>query len=77
MRKFDEIANAASYWNRARVSEPVFVLLGRDAAAPAAIRFWAEERVRRGLNQPTDEQLAEALAWAATMAEEREMSEDE
>ena len=50
--------------------EMVFVLLGRDAAAPAAIRAWAAERIRLGKNAPGDEQVTEALACAVTMAEE-------
>jgi hypothetical protein len=48
----------------------VFVLLGRDAAAPAAIRAWAAERIRLGKNAPTDEQIVEALRCADTMQAE-------
>lgn len=45
----------------------VFVLLSRDAAAPFAIRAWADERVRLGKNTETDPQIVEARACADTM----------
>ncbi len=48
MLKRDELADPTSCLNRARDDEMTFVLLGRDAAAPAAIRAWAEERIRLG-----------------------------
>jgi hypothetical protein len=48
----------------------VFVLLGRDTAAPFAIRAWADERVRLGKNVETDAQIVEARACADTMANE-------
>lgn len=53
--------------NRARDDEMTFVLLGRDAAAPGAIRFWARERVRLGKNSWQDLQIAEAMRAAARM----------
>jgi len=37
MRKRDELSNHKSCINRAREDEMVFVLLGRDPAAPAAM----------------------------------------
>ena len=49
----------------------LFVLLGRDKAAPFAIRAWVEERIRLGKNERTDAQITEALACAATMEAER------
>lgn len=30
-----------SCWNRAELNEPVFVLRGKDALAPAVVRLWA------------------------------------
>ena len=51
----------------AHPEEMVFVLLGRDAAAPEAIRFWAAERVRLGKNIDTDPQITEALECARVM----------
>jgi hypothetical protein len=50
----------------------LFVLRTVDAASPATIRFWCEERVRLGKNKVDDEQIKEALACAATMETERE-----
>ena len=70
MRKKDELSRADSYMGHAHPNEMVFVLLGRDVAAPATIRAWATERVRLGKNVDTDEQIVEALACAATMEKE-------
>ena len=72
MRKLEELGNPESCLSRARFDEMLFVLLGRDAAAPAAIRAWAEERIRLGKNQRTDVQIQDAYECAATM--ERELS---
>jgi hypothetical protein len=52
MRKKDELTDPGSCMSRAGDEEMTFVLLGRDAAAPVAIRAWIEERVRIG---PTTE----------------------
>ena len=46
MRKHEELTNPLSCLSRARHNEMTFVLLGRDAAAPAAIRAWVKERIR-------------------------------
>jgi L-aminopeptidase/D-esterase-like protein len=54
----------------AHPEEMVFVLLGRDAAAPVAIRAWVQERIRLGKNAPTDEQIAEAMQCAEIMERE-------
>ena len=64
MRKREELSDARSCLNRARDDEWLFVLLGRDPAAPAAVRAWAEERLRLGKNCATDGQIIEAMAWA-------------
>lgn len=70
MRKRDELTNPDSCLNRARDQELTFVLLGRDAAAPAAIRFWIAERIRLGKNRPDDPQVVEAEQCARTMEAE-------
>lgn len=67
MLKREELTNPESCLNRARDDEHVFVLLGRDPAAPAAIRAWVEERIRLGKNAPGDPQLADAAFAAAEM----------
>jgi hypothetical protein len=71
MRKRDELADPASCLARAGDDEMVFVLLGRDPAAPAAIRAWIAERIRTGRNRPGDPQLAEAERCARAMEAER------
>ncbi len=73
MRKMQELTDPASCINRARVNELTFVLLGRDVAAPATIRFWVAERVRLGKNTMHDEQIREALLCAEMMERERGM----
>ena len=67
MRKRDELTNSNSCMSRAAEDEMTFVLLGRDEAAPAAIRFWVGERIRIGKNVETDAQIIEALACADSM----------
>lgn len=71
MRKNQELTNPQSCLSRARGDEMTFVLLGRDAAAPAAIRAWVEERVRLGKNSRTDSQILDALKTARLMELER------
>jgi hypothetical protein len=67
MRKIDEKDHPSSCWNKAKDTERLFVLLERDAAAPATIRAWIAERIRLGLNQPGDAKLKEAEELAACM----------
>lgn len=64
MLKRDELTNPNSCMSRARDDEMTFVLLARDRAAPATIRFWVEERIRLGMNKIDDAQLQEALDCA-------------
>lgn len=71
MRKTEELSNPNSCMSKARDNEMTFVLLGRDAAAPAAIRAWVEERIRLGKNKRTDSQIIEAEQCAAKMEAER------
>jgi len=72
VRKREELSNHKSCINRAREDEMVFVLLGRDPAAPAAIRAWAGLRVLLGKNKADDPQIVEALSCAETMEKERD-----
>ena len=66
MKKFRELNDPGSCLNRARDNEIIFVLLARDAAAPATIRAWAGERMRLGKNRLSDPQILEA--WADVYA---------
>lgn len=71
MRKHDELSCLNSCMNKAAENEMTFVLLGRDVAAPAAIRAWIEERIRTEKNKSDDEQIKEAEACIRTMIHER------
>lgn len=64
MKKRDELACQSSCLNKAADDELVFVLLERDVASAATVRFWVNERIRLGKNTPADPQIREALAWA-------------
>lgn len=70
MRKNLELTLKHACMQHAHPEEMTFVLIGRDAAAPHAIRSWAAERIRLGKNAETDEQIVEALACATTMETE-------
>lgn len=61
MIKQCELSDPSSCLNRSRDNEMLFVLCGRDAAAPATIRFWAAKRIELGKNEPNDPQIIEAL----------------
>jgi hypothetical protein len=71
MIKRKELTDPKSCMSRADDDEMTFVLIGRDAAAPAAIRFWVGERIRIGKNRPDDPQIIEALECAAWMERHR------
>lgn len=71
MRKRDELTNPASCMSRARDEEWTFVLLGRDLAAPVAVRAWIEERIRLGKNRRYDPQIVDAEQWIATVEAEQ------
>jgi hypothetical protein len=64
MIKREELTNPSSCMSRANDDEMTFVLLGRDMAAPKAIRAWVAERLRIGQNLPNDPQIVEALQCA-------------
>jgi hypothetical protein len=67
MIKRDEIRDPKSCINKARDDEMLFVLLGRDPAASAAIHAWIEERINLGLNLPEDAKIQEAIKAACDM----------
>src|ERR1051326_8782693 len=69
MRKKDEIARPDSCLNKASEDEWLFVLRGKDVAAPAAVRAWIDERILLGKNKPEDEQISEAEAWIVCVRE--------
>lgn len=71
MLKSDVTENPDSCLNRAHDQEQLFVLLGRDPAAPVAIRAWIAERLRLGKNAPGDEQIREAFECATLMELQR------
>lgn len=74
MRKQDEMKDPGSCLNKAKPNEMLFVLLGRDLAAPATIRYWIQERIALGLNtnDNDDGQLIEAEACAAEMEDDQD-----
>lgn len=71
MIKREELTNPTSCMSRAHENEMTFVLLGRDAAAPVAIRAWITERIRLGKNKLDDEQIKEARDCANQMENPR------
>lgn len=72
MRKRHELSHPSSCLSKATDDEMLFVLLARDAASPATIRFWIQERIRLGKNKATDAQIMEAEQCAVTMESERQ-----
>ncbi len=72
MQKCDERSIPSSCFNRARESEWIFVLLGRDKAAPVVVRAWIEERIRLGKNFREDAQIKDAEQWIANVIAEQE-----
>jgi hypothetical protein len=76
MIKREELSNPDSCMSRARDNEMTFVLLGRDIAAPAAIRAWVAVRISHGKNKRGDPQILEALAAAEKMERDREAEAD-
>ena len=74
MRKAQELTDPNSCMSKAKDNEMTFVLLGRDIAAPHAIRCWIQERVRTGKNKIDDSQIVDALECAQTMELEQKSS---
>lgn len=77
MLKKHEIGDPNSCLNRAADDEPVFVLLGRDASAPRAVRQWVLERLKSGKNKHTDHEIVEADELAKRMDAYRNAWEEE
>ena len=71
MRKRDELTDPSSCLNRAADDEWLFVFLGRDIAAPVAVRAWIEERIRLGKNTREDAQIGEAEQWIRDVWEDK------
>lgn len=71
MIKRKELTDPKSCMSRADNDEMTFVLLGRDLAAPTAIRAWVAERIRLGKNTEQDAQIIEALECAEWMERHR------
>lgn len=71
MRKDIEASDPNSCWNKATDGELVFVLLGRDRAAPAAVMEWCQERIRLGKNTPNDPQIVDAKQCAAEITHQQ------
>ena len=70
MKKSIELSDPNSCLNKARDDERLFILLGRDVAAPAAIRAWIAERIRLGKNQSDDLQIVEATEHVLLIEQE-------
>ena len=68
MIKSKELTDPRSCMSRARDDEMTFVLLGRDKAAPVAIRAWVAERLRLGKNTESDPQITEAYEFCNKVA---------
>ena len=77
MRKEKERAIANSCWNKADDGERLFILLGRDVAAPAAIRAWADARIALGKNKARDNQILDALKCADIIEKELREKKDQ
>lgn len=66
----EEVLAGPSCLTRSQDTEPVFVLCGRDPAAPAAIRAWAEQARKDNIHELTkiraaEEQACDFEAWLA------------
>ncbi len=70
MIKREELAKPASCLNKASDDEMLFILLARDPAAPATIRFWIKERIRLNKNHHDDAKIIEAEQCAQAMEKE-------
>lgn len=72
MIKSKELTDPTSCLSKARPDELIFVLLARDAVAPAVVREWCRLRCLHGKNTPKDDQITEALEWADRVQREQE-----
>lgn len=58
-------------YNSALDGERMFVLLARDACAPAVILYWVQLRIQSGKNQLSDPEIIEAIECATLMQTQR------
>lgn len=63
MTRSENMADKNSCLNRAREDEQIFVLLGRDKSAPAAVLAWCKHRIESGKSLPESKEIVEALLW--------------
>lgn len=67
MLKKDELADPTSCFNKATDNEIVFVLLERDEAMATTIEFWANERIRLGIDREDSPKIVGARGVAYTL----------
>lgn len=72
MIKSKELTDPNSCMSKAKDDEMTFVLLGRDKAAPVAIKAWIAERLRLGKNTIDDDKIKEAILCAMRMESKNE-----
>lgn len=63
-KKYEELSNPASCFNKAAPDEPIFILRAQDMTAPEAVRFWVHFARLLGMRP---EKLAEAEELAKQM----------
>lgn len=71
MQKRQEIEDPNSCLNKAMDEELIFVLLSRDPAAAATVRFWVDLRLKMGLNTRHDQKIQNAEELASRMDVQR------
>jgi len=71
--KVQELQDPKSCLNRSQNDEPVFVLVGRDRTAPAAIEAWCDLAKEAGA---PEEKIREGLRDARLMREWQERNAD-
>lgn len=76
MTKKEELLNPSSCLSKAELDEVLFVLLGRDLAFPATVRFWVDKRIEFGLNQEGDVQTSHALVLADRVENELRIKQE-
>lgn len=74
MNHAQNLLDPKSCLNKALPDEPLFILRGKDKAAPATIRAWVNERIALGMNKISDEQIISALKIAAAMEQWQQSS---
>lgn len=67
MLKSQEKAQNDSVWNKTKDNERLFILSENDVTAPMIIKTWVSERIKLGLNSPTDPVILDALDLSMMM----------